>query len=159
MSARFINTRFVTGVLAIGALIATLSTATPAAAGDHDKLKKFIGAAATIYLLHELSKQDRKKPKANVHQPQNNNRHDAHNNGRRNNNGHNGHNRRSVVPRACLRDTQAGLVLGARCLNNNYTGSRALPGNCRTRVWFKGKERRVYKLRCLRKNGFALSRA
>lgn len=151
------SARFITAIIAIGATVAALSTAAPAAAGDRDDLKKFIGAAAAIYFLHELNQhqQRQSKPRANTHKPERAHVYEA----PRRQNGHKGGNRKSKLPRSCLRDVPGGgLVMGAKCLRNRYEGARALPGECRTRVWFKGKERRVFRYRCLRRNGFTLGR-
>ncbi|SMX40867.1 hypothetical protein [Maliponia aquimaris] len=45
------SARFITAVLAAGALIATLSTAAPAQAGHDREFKRFLGAAVGLYIL------------------------------------------------------------------------------------------------------------
>ncbi len=61
--------KFVTSIVAVGALIAALSTATPAAARNNDGAKVLFGTAATLLLLNELAKQNNKghKPRAYIH--------------------------------------------------------------------------------------------
>lgn len=150
--------RFIPAVLAAGALIAALAAAQPAsAASDREKLQALIGTAATIYLLHELSKTERSKPKATVNSGHGQGRVDK---GRGRGQGHGGEARRPPLPAFCIRDVRGeGRVLGARCLRNNYRAAHALPGRCRDRVWFKGRERSVYRIGCLRHRGYRISRS
>ncbi|EBA07669.1 hypothetical protein [Sagittula stellata] len=60
--------KFVTSIVAVGALIAALSTASPAAARNNDTARVLFGTAATLLLLNELAKQNNKghKPRAYV---------------------------------------------------------------------------------------------
>ena len=43
--------RVLTALLSAGALVATLSTASPVQAGNDDNLKRFVGAAIGLYIL------------------------------------------------------------------------------------------------------------
>ncbi len=61
------SARFMIAMLSAGALIATLSTASPATAGNNDNLKKFVGAAVGLYILGraiENHRDDRKDQRA-----------------------------------------------------------------------------------------------
>lgn len=45
------SARFITAVLAMGALVATFAAASPAAAGHDREFKRFVGAAVGLYIL------------------------------------------------------------------------------------------------------------
>lgn len=47
------SAKFMTAILAAGALIASLAASSPVQAGQNDNLKKFVGAAIGLYILSE----------------------------------------------------------------------------------------------------------
>lgn len=167
--------KFITAILTAGAFAAALSTAAPAHAGNRDGVKIILGTAATILLLNEVTKHQKKKdrkeqrahapiPPAPAPQMNSHARQDQRGGGGRFQGHHDRHDRfersrPTALPRQCLRDTRhQGLVMGAGCLNRNYDGARALPGACRTEFRNNGKFRQGYDYSCLRSRGFALAR-
>ena len=70
---------------------------------------------------------------------------------------------RKLLPGQCLRsfDTRRGTVVmfGKRCLENNYRFASRLPQFCAQRVKTRNGKRRGYDARCLRQDGYRLSRS
>ncbi|MBP0482258.1 hypothetical protein [Sagittula salina] len=158
--------KFITSILTMGAFVAAFSAVAPAPAqaGGNDKAKVILGAAATILLLNELSKHQKKKQKAKpqpqvepVHDQSSFRREHDRDLGRRDwrKNRRDEVRRPAPLPRACLIDTRRGLVMGERCLSRTYGAS--LPGACRTQFWFRGQERDGYGYQCLRGRGYQLA--
>lgn len=150
--------KFITGVVAISALIATLS-ASPVRAGDSEDVAKFLGAAATLFIIgkaiqHENKK--REKPKVRHVEPlprlvgpreRDNVRHPQ--------------TRKPALPRACLREVRGAntkYVMGRRCLERNNIAAHRLPNACKINVQGNRGVRSVYAVRCLRHKGYTLAR-
>lgn len=56
------SAKFITGLVAAGALVASLATASPVQAGQNDDFKRFLGAAVGLYILGQaLDGQHRSK--------------------------------------------------------------------------------------------------
>lgn len=62
------SARFITSILAAGALITSLAAATPVEARDHDNAKRFLGAALGLYILHQSLQNDHRRAPAINHQ-------------------------------------------------------------------------------------------
>jgi hypothetical protein len=147
--------KFITGVVAISALVATLS-ASPARANDHDDIAKFLGAAATLFIIgkaiqHETHKD--KKPKA---------RHVetrptlVHPNG-----GRHVQPRKPALPSSCLREVRGAntkYVMGGNCLQRNNIAVQSLPRACKIEVQGRQQTRNMYAVRCLRQQGYKMAR-
>lgn len=150
--------KFITGVVAISALIATLS-ASPVRAGDHDDVAKFLGAAATLFIIgkaiqHESNK--REKPKARPVETQPTfvapGYHDQ---------VHKQRVRKPALPRACLREVRGArtkYVMGRKCLQRNNIAVNRLPQACKFNVRGNRGVRSVFAVRCLRNKGYRLAR-
>lgn len=76
------SAKFMTAVLSIGALIATLSVAAPAQAGHDREFKRFLGAAVGLYILGQALENQHHHKYRKKYRHQNNNWN--HNNGRYN---------------------------------------------------------------------------
>lgn len=159
------SARFITAILAAGALIATVSAA-PARAGS-DELKRAVGAAATLYLLGQAVESGRVEVNHRQHgyQRQWNDHGKQRGNGRHKGWGNHKNQgkkkwRPAPLPRHCLRKVggrhKSWYGLSSHCLNRNYKS--ALPRACRTRAWYKGKVRPVYGIGCLQGRGYHLAR-
>lgn len=132
---------FIAGVLAASLAIAGLS-ALPARAADADDVARFVGAAATLFILGKIieSKRDDKDHAsvATKSRPR-------------------GH---AALPGSCLHYVGRGghrPVLGAHCLKRSYRGYHHLPNACRVSVWYKGRDRAAYGLRCLNQRGYRVA--
>ena len=84
-----------------------------------------------------------------------------HDGGRGRDNGY-GHASRTL-PQACAisvgRGQNQGVYFGKRCLVNNFSGARALPGYCETQMIDRqsGRVRNVYNGTCLQRAGYRVS--
>lgn len=156
--------RFITSVLVAGAFIAALAAA-PADAADRDDLKRFIGAAAGLYILGQAIEHG----KVEVHQTDRNRYYGHDKRYRQRDQGHKRYGRkghrekrwhRAPLPRHCLRRVggrgQGWHALSGYCLRHNYRAQ--LPRSCRTHAWYKGRSRPVYSIGCLRSRGYDLAR-
>ena len=158
--------RFITSILSIGALIATVS-AVPAKAADPDDVGKVLAGAATLFILGKIIQQEtrddrqtqkahqvqRYEPRRQVVTP----RRQEHNRYR---DGHGGRDRRAALPRQCLIPVSGAgtrYVLGARCLERNYRSAHRLPRSCEVTLEGRRHDRSAYSMRCLRRNGFELA--
>jgi hypothetical protein len=135
------SAKFITALLAAGALIATLATASPVHAGDKDQLKKFVGAAIGLYILGQALDGHQKGHKKKAHSKK--------------------AAKIPALPRYCVRQVggkhQKWQALSAHCLKKNYSAAHKLPGACRTSAWYKGRDRAVYTIGCLNHRGFQLA--
>ena len=145
--------RFITSVLSIGAVIATVS-AVPAKAGN-DEFGRFLGAAATLFIIGsiiEAETRDHRDSKVKVHKPS-----------------------KPVVtkrapkpvvtrapsplPRKCMvsvNSSNTNNVMTRQCLEKNYRSASRLPNACG--VTLRGKyDRPAYSVRCLRKRGYVVA--
>ncbi|MDA7425034.1 hypothetical protein [Thalassococcus lentus] len=149
--------KFITGVLVVAATI-TAFAAAPARA-DNDDLKRFVGAAATLYLLgraieHAGDNGYTVRTHGYVH-----NGHGAHN-------GHGyvprpRHNVRPPLPRKCLvrvNKPWTKYALGAGCLKNSYRAFNKLPQRCAMQIQRKKGKAWGYAARCLLRSGYKLAR-
>lgn len=145
--------KFIAGLLAVSITIAGFSAA-PARAADADDVARFLGAAATLFILGKAIEQSRRDdaPKAYSHQrkplprvvPRKHRK--AH--------------RAAPLPRRCLRNVTGArtkTVMGARCLQRNYKSARPLPASCRLKVSTARGIRPAYSTRCLRKRGYRVA--
>lgn len=73
-----------------------------------------------------------------------------------------GWHRRADLPRRCLHrvETRHGprRVFGKGCLRRNFDQVHRLPDRCETTVYAYGRDRGVYKARCLRRSGWTTAR-
>lgn len=70
---------------------------------------------------------------------------------------------RTILPRSCLRNFGPGHekranVLGRKCLHRNYGYTQNLPRECAQQAWGRKGMRNGFNVRCLRQNGYHLSR-
>ncbi|MBS0126329.1 hypothetical protein [Thetidibacter halocola] len=148
--------RFITSVLSVGALIAAVSAA-PAKAADADDVGRFLGAAATLFIIGKIiqseTRDDRREhahsvsPRREVvtprHQPP---RPEPA--------------RRTQLPRECaiaVDSSSTNWVMGSRCLDRNYRGARRLPQSCLVTLRGSRHDRDAYSMRCLRGHGFEVA--
>ena len=162
--------------LAAAALSLTTLTATPARAADPDDVARFLGAAATLFIIGkaiESSKDTRRhQPQAQAqtaHKPHKPNKPQYHQPPRQahipqvvpNRGGGGGHHARAPLPAECLRQVTGAntrYVMGRACLNRNYTSARPLPQSCEMQVRGPGgKLRNAYSVRCLRGQGYQIA--
>ncbi|MBN7786862.1 hypothetical protein JYP51_18180 [Ponticoccus gilvus] len=163
------SARFITAILAVGALIATVSAA-PARA-DNEGLKRAVGAAATLYLLGqaleggkvEVNHRQYGHQREYGHRRQYGHQRQWHGN-QRGHGKYKGHVKKrwqpAALPRHCVRQVggrhKSRYALSAHCLDRNYRGK--LPRACASRAWYKGKARPVYGIGCLKGRGYHLAR-
>lgn len=151
------STKFITAILTVGALIATLSAA-PAQAGN-DNLARTIDAAARLYILNQAIENGTVQK---VHDRGHDQRGRGHGWKDQGWKGHDGKQRwaRPALPRHCVRQVggrhKSWYALSSHCLDRNYPA--ALPRSCETRAWYKGKARSVYSIGCLKGRGYDLAR-
>lgn len=156
--------RFITSVLSAGALIATLSAAPARAENRHDDLGRFLGAAATLFILGSIIENETRdhkahKPKATVQKQ------------------HKPKTQRPVVtpskpkvvrtpkrpplPMNCIIGVSGHYTKGVmtkRCLDRHYRSAARLPGACRVTLRSPRGDRPAYAVRCLRDRGYTLAR-
>ncbi|MBL4766615.1 MAG: hypothetical protein JKY94_02730 [Rhodobacteraceae bacterium] len=70
---------------------------------------------------------------------------------------------RTILPRSCLRRFDLGhgektKVLARRCMFNTYEHTQNLPRACAERIWSPKGVRRGFNVRCLKQNGYRISR-
>lgn len=157
--------------LILAASLATTSMAAPARASDADDIAKFLGVAATLFIIgkaiEDNSSQKSHKP---APQPTYKSKHDdwKHKDKRgadQSRYGHQGKPRGHVqapaktpLPNACLTRVEGQgtrYALGQRCLERNYQSARPLPSSCK--IWVEGRHggtRPAYSMNCLRKKGY-----
>ena len=158
---------FITSILTLGAFIATLAVAAPAQAAS-DKTKAVLGAAATLWLVHEMNRKgvfdgmnwqtsrdgahSRSRDHGADHRQGHGGRDWRHGGGRKTA-------PQANLPRRCLQDTRRqGLVMDARCLRRQEVRLRALPQRCGTQYRARGAWRHGFDYACLRKFGHRLAR-
>jgi len=166
--------RFIATILA-AAIAVTGFTARPAQANDAEKIVKFLGTAATIYIIGNAIKEaraddDRKDKKVHDQRYYRENRRDHAQRWQRDrwdqrDQRHHGARRDSRgLPAQCLltgvpRRGDSVQVFGARCVERNYRHARYLPAQCRAQMQTRERGvRTVYVARCLRRAGFDVAR-
>lgn len=146
--------KFITGVLAIASLV-TVMAAAPVRA-DNDDLKRFIGTAATLYLLQQALEGN--GGRVTYQQPC------GHGYGG-NHGGQwhgNGHGQKKTLPSTCARtvwgqNNRKRTVMTNACLNKNNVAVKRLPNMCEQRFWLNGKVRGGFGVDCLRGNGWRVA--
>ncbi|CUH82599.1 hypothetical protein [Tropicibacter naphthalenivorans] len=147
--------KFITGVIAIASLIATLSAA-PARADNKD-LQAFVGTAVTLFMLQQML-ENNDRVKVRRYEPQ------RYQNAAPNKPRHyDGGNRRALLPAQCEKtvwgqNNKKRNVMTRSCLNNNFRAAKRLPDMCETRFWLNGKVRNGYNVSCLKGNGYTVAR-
>ena len=175
--------KFIALVLAASIAVTGFSAST-ARASDAEAIVKFVGTAATLYVIGNAIKESREKDtrKVKVHDDRRrydrddrygrNDRYDRYGRGHgdrgRYDNGHRGRDRDwhrgpRPLPAACLmrgydRNKGRTHVLGARCVERNYSQARRLPNHCRVQMRTEKGVRVVYDTGCLRRQGFEVAR-
>lgn len=150
----------------LAATLSLTSLPAPAQAADADDVARFLGAAATLFIIGKAIEQsgDHKKKEEKkkdrhpqvVHQdplPRVIDRPGGHN-------GYRDRPRLAPLPQQCLlrvsgADTK--FVMGQRCLSRNYASARPLPQACRTPVQTNRGVRPAYSVRCLRGQGYQVA--
>lgn len=171
-------TRKFISVLCAAAVGVTAFSAAPARADDDDlarALAAVLGVAILGKIIHESQKDDAPKvtrrydpkPEYRSHQP----RHVERDHGRiqprdlprRVQRDTRRRVDRRLLPGQCLRshNTQLGriVMMGKRCLEANYRFSNRLPQACAQRIRTHEGKRQGYDARCLRQNGYRLTRS
>lgn len=153
--------RFITGILSISALVATLSAA-PARAADPDDVARFLGAAATLFIIGKAI-ESHSRDKAPARKPGPVARHadrpvlvDPGYAQRRHEPPH-----RPALPTSCLREVTGAntrYVMVQACLERSNIATRTLPTACRMEVQGYRHVRSAYSVRCLRQRGYELAR-
>lgn len=177
--------KFIAAILAASLAVTTFFAA-PAKASDAEDIAKFLGAAATLYIIGSAIKDSRDGNKGYVTTQRDHGRYDhgrkdrnRYDRGRRDDDRYdrgrgdrgrydNGRDRDRTwrgprpLPSQCLlrsRDRKyEGRVLGARCVERNYRQARRLPDSCRVQMRTEKGIRVVYLLRCLRRAGYEVAR-
>lgn len=141
--------KFIATILAASLTITAIGAA-PARAGNDDLARFLFGATALVIIGNALSDSNgsaapapRPRDHDYVHVPR--------------------VNRAKVLPRQCQRRARTALghktkVLGAKCLNRNYTRAHRLPQNCRLPFWTQNGRRPGYLQNCLTQQGYTLSK-
>lgn len=146
--------KFITGILTVSATIATLSAA-PAKAADADDVARFLGAAATLYIIGKALDGDARAHVSigtgGYNTPRIVNRHAT----------PKAHAGERALPRVCLREVKGAdtkFVMSRKCLKKNYHNASSLPKACRIDVRNKNKVFNVFSVRCLRGRGYEVAR-
>ena len=146
--------KFITGVVAIASLVAVLAAA-PARADNQD-LKRFIGAAATLYLLGQAIEHN--GGRVTYQQPRGPKYGQGHGYGH----GGGNHGGKRALPGQCVRtvwgqNNRKRNVMTNACLNRNGVRVNRLPDMCEQRFWLKGQVMSGFGVQCLRGNGWKLA--
>lgn len=153
------SVRFITSVLSIGALVSTLSAA-PASAGDRDDVGRFLGAAATLFIIGKIIQSETNDGRHHTAAPVR--QRDVVTPRRQTPRAHRPvvAPRRADLPRQCLIAVNGGAtnyVLGKRCVERNYRSANRLPGACKVTLRGNRADRVAYSLRCLRRDGYQVA--
>lgn len=164
MSRKFI------GAILGAALTVTTFSAAPARA-NNDDLARFLGAAATLFIIGKAIESHNDKPRARApaqtHPKPRPQAHQAprpsqHSYGKPQRERANHIARRPApLPSGCMFPVRRGdtrFAMGARCLNRHYTSSRPLPRACKIKTMTRDGHRKAYSVRCLRQNGYKIAR-
>ena len=143
------------------AALGITSLPAPAVAGDADDVARFLGTAATLFILGKAIEQSRDKKKDHKAGravradplPRVIGRPGAHD-------GHHKRLRLAPLPQQCLLRVSGAntkFVMGERCLSRNYASAHPLPRDCRMAVQTERGPRPAYSVRCLRGRGYEVA--